>query len=263
VAWLGLYDNYRPVLVLDVLLRTLAPADREYVVQRVFIKAWSHLHAFQPRSDLALQQWLRSFIAPELQIWKEGSGHARGVPAELVEFAPEFLRGLLVAKITSRPDKAAPRIDKPWLPAGTRPNQYDMGVDPGSCLGRMNLGCILSNCEQMDGCGMLMQFCDPAAFIGRRVEFSAHLRAEGVAGSAGLLAWVDGRGRNKSLRFNYEHGGFVRGTSDWTRHSVARSIPEASKYIGFGVVLEGRGRVWIVDARLEVVGPEVPSTNMR
>jgi len=194
-------------------------------------------------------------MVPELQKWKEGSGHAPGLPAELVEFAPEFLRGLLVAKITFKPDEAAPRVHSPWLPAGTHPRQYDMGVDPSSCLGRMNVGCIISNCEQIDGCGMLMQFCDPATFIGKRVEFSAHLRAESATGLAGLLAWVDAPECGKSLRFKYEHGGFVRGTSDWTRHSVVRSIPEASKRIGFGVVLEGRGRLWIVDARFMVVDP--------
>ena len=55
----------------------------------------------------------------------------------------------------------------------------------------------------------------------------------------------------------------VTGDTDWTTHHVVLDIPDEAKVISYGVFLEGPGKVWIDDARIEVVTEEMPTTAIR
>jgi hypothetical protein len=98
------------------------------------------------------------------------------------------------------------------------------------------------------------------AYRGKRVRLSGYVMTRDVADAAGL--WMDVQGGGGSTGFDNMQNRPIRGTSDWTRYDVVLDVPANSAGIGFGFLLQGRGRAWVDDLRLDVVGTDVPSTNM-
>lgn len=52
----------------------------------------------------------------------------------------------------------------------------------------------------------------------------------------------------------------LRGSLDWTLCEVVLNVDGAATRVSLGVLLSGRGRVWMSDVKLEAVGPDVPVT---
>jgi hypothetical protein len=101
----------------------------------------------------------------------------------------------------------------------------------------------------------------PAAdFRGKRVRFSAALKSEGVERSAGLWMRVDVK--EKSVAFDNMTRRPVKGTQPWTVYSVVLDVDPSATNIVFGMLLSGKGALWLDGARLEEVSREVPVTDM-
>jgi hypothetical protein len=93
---------------------------------------------------------------------------------------------------------------------------------------------------------------DMARIRGGRVRFSVEVRLDAVTGSgAGPFVVAQGGGGAAVA-----HATRLRsGTQGWQRVEVEMDVPANAALIEFGVTLEGRGRVCLDDARLEVLGP--------
>ena len=94
---------------------------------------------------------------------------------------------------------------------------------------------------------------DIAALKGARVRFSVAIRVDAVSGD-GAGPYIVARGaalaHDKRL---------VSGTQGWQRIAVEIDVPLQAPFIEVGVALDGRGRVCLDDAILEVVhGPKSP-----
>jgi hypothetical protein len=84
---------------------------------------------------------------------------------------------------------------------------------------------------------------------GQRVRFSLAMRMDGVAG-AGAGPWIIAFGPGGMI----EHRASLDlGTRDWRRVAVEIELPGNAERIEVGAILEADGRMWIDDARLEVV----------
>ena len=85
---------------------------------------------------------------------------------------------------------------------------------------------------------------------GARLKLTFAMRTEGVTGKgAGPFVEVqDGEGKRLGT-----HQEFFQGTSDWTRRSIEFTVPQGMYQFEVGTILEGRGKVWIDDFRLEVL----------
>jgi len=94
---------------------------------------------------------------------------------------------------------------------------------------------------------------DVAPLRGARVRFSAAIRLEDVTGD-GAGPYVMARGAT------FEHDKrLASGTRGWQRVAVEIEVPAGAPLIELGVVLEGRGRVCLDDAVLEIVrAPKSP-----
>ena len=88
---------------------------------------------------------------------------------------------------------------------------------------------------------------DIAAIRGARVRFSALIRVDGVTGD-GAGPYITARGASLA-----RDSVLVKGTQDWRRIGVEIEVPPGAPFIELGVTLEGRGRVCLDDALLEVV----------
>ena len=87
--------------------------------------------------------------------------------------------------------------------------------------------------------------------VGRRVRFSISVRLAGVDGR-GAGPWILARGPNGVI----EHREVLAtGTGGWRRVPVEMDIPAQTESIEVGAMLEGEGRLWVDDARIEILPP--------
>ena len=71
---------------------------------------------------------------------------------------------------------------------------------------------------------------------------------------------VDGKKR-KILAFDNMQRRPIRGTTSWTKYSVVLDVAPQSTGIAFGILLAGKGQVWLDDLKFEIVGSDVPTTD--
>lgn len=148
-----------------------------------------------------------------------------------------------------------------WFKAGSHPQQYDMGRDEKVVFRGRASGFVKSNKPESEGFGSYLQGFDADEYRGKRVEFSAMVKAEAVANWSGLWMRIDGD-KQQPLAFDNMQGRAIKGTSDWVRHSVVLDVAADAKAVVFGVLLSGKGSVWINDVRFEVVSNAVPVTDV-
>lgn len=85
---------------------------------------------------------------------------------------------------------------------------------------------------------------------GAKLRFSLHVRAQGATGEGGgPYFFAHGRG---GMRVGHEQR-LVNGTTGWERVTMEFRVPEGTEIFEVGACLHGPGRVWIDDARLEVL----------
>jgi hypothetical protein len=151
-----------------------------------------------------------------------------------------------------------------WLLAGDQPQDYRAGTDTGMLHSGRASGYLRTDSAFPSGFGTLMQMVQVGSYPGARVRMSAWAKADGVADWAGLWMRVDGpdtRKTGKSLSFDNMQNQPIKGTSDWTRYEIVLDVPQATIALAFGILLEGKGEVWLDDVQFTVVGPDTPTTN--
>jgi len=102
---------------------------------------------------------------------------------------------------------------------------------------------------------------DAAEFRDKRMRFSGVVKSENVENWAGLWMRVDGP--ETSTAFDNMQNRPIKGTQAWTRYSVVLDVDSKARYVAFGILLAGRGAVWINDVQFEAVGADVPVTDMK
>lgn len=147
---------------------------------------------------------------------------------------------------------------KGWFIAGSKPAEYDSGLDPSAAHGNHPSAYLKAQSPSVDGFGTLMQEFRANHYAGKRIRFSAFVKTTD-AQSAALWMRVD-KGPNM-VAFDNMQNRSIKGTSDWQKYDVVLDVPQDATGIFFGVLLTGgAGEVWISGAKIEVVGPEVLPT---
>jgi hypothetical protein len=150
-------------------------------------------------------------------------------------------------------------VPKGWDLIGQGRDCYDVGLDPE--VRYEGRPCITVRAQPNPlEFGSLAQYFRADTYRGKRLRYSAAVRAEGVENSAGLWMRVDGPG--KVLAFDNMNNRPITGTGGWNHYSIALDVADDALEIYFGILLTGPGQVWMADVRLEEVGPDVPSTTM-
>jgi hypothetical protein len=110
--------------------------------------------------------------------------------------------------------------------------------------------------------GFLFQEIRADHYRGKRVRFSAYIKTQGVGATRRSGARLDLLVLGKTHRFGGAptRGRLIQGSTDWKQCGHVLDIPEEASLLFLGIVLVGPGQVWVDDVRLEVVGPEVPTT---
>lgn len=150
-------------------------------------------------------------------------------------------------------------VPEGWIVAGSRPDDYDVRIDrsvahSGSCSARVEA------LPHARGFGTLMQKVQSHPMRGERIRMSAFAKTEDVA-HAGFWMRIDGPD-GAMFGFDNMDDRPITGTSDWHEHSIVLDVPTDSTDVAFGVLLIGRGRIWVDDFAFEPVDRTVPVTDM-
>jgi hypothetical protein len=170
------------------------------------------------------------------------------------------LRARLGAIVVLAACALAVRAEVPygWLLAGSKPTEFEAGVDPGQAYQGHRSAYLKSKQLSVDGFGTLMQQFTAEQYLGKRVRLSGVVKSQEVAEWAGLWLRVD-KGK-EMIAFDNMQDRAIKGTTDWRRYEVVLDVPKDASGIALGILLTGTGEVWLNGARFEVVGPDVAVT---
>jgi hypothetical protein len=87
------------------------------------------------------------------------------------------------------------------------------------------------------------------------VVFSGEVRTEDAAGQAGLCLEILSGGKGSPDR-RENHAVAVSGSQDWSRQEITVPVPADAGVIRFGILLAGRGRVWLRNPGLRRQTPD-------
>lgn len=152
-------------------------------------------------------------------------------------------------------------VPEGWRIAGSRPNDYIAGTSSDAGRHGKASAFLASREAGSDGFGTLMQTFSAEQFLGKRVRMTGFVRAESVEGRAGLWMRVDGTER-ASLSFDNMQERPIRGTLPWQRYEIVLDVPPESASISFGVLLGGKGKVYVDDFAFEEVARSVETTGI-
>lgn len=144
-----------------------------------------------------------------------------------------------------------------WFKSGTRPDDYQWGIDYQVTRSGKPSGHIKFTASDVIGAGVLAQMFRADDYLGKRVRLSGYIKATGIDGQAEFQMRVGGI-NYKQLSFDKQP---IQDTSGWKKYEIALDVPEDSVNISFGILLEGKGQVWVDDLRFEVVWKKVPTTD--
>lgn len=151
---------------------------------------------------------------------------------------------------------------KGWFLTGTSPHNYEMGLDTKNVHQGKASGYIRSrSVATIEEFATMMQQFKAKKYIGQRLKFSAFVKSEKVDGYCGLWMRIDNAAGDVLQFDNMSNRPIVKDTN-WNLYSIVLDIPENSAVIAFGVILSGRGHVWLDQCKFEVVDEKTPTTNI-
>lgn len=147
-----------------------------------------------------------------------------------------------------------------WIARGHHIANYAAGIDRTVAHSGKASASIRSVTRNPAGFRTLMQTVPADQFRGKRLRLSGFIKTR-EAEYAGLWMRVEGR-PPVILAFDNMQARPLSGTTDWKPCDVVLDVPEGSRTVAFGLMLGGKGQVWVDDLRLEAVGPEAPTTGL-
>lgn len=149
-----------------------------------------------------------------------------------------------------------------WFMAGSHPAEYDAGLLPRACAydGKRVIRLRFRAAVPPSGFGTMMQSINAARYRGCRVRFSVMIRGREIGDWAG--AWLRVDVANGVMAIDNMQDRPLRGTTIWTGAANVLDVGDDAASLHFGVLLAGAGAVDLARPRFEVVGTDVPVTQI-
>ncbi|MFX3649048.1 MAG: helix-turn-helix transcriptional regulator [Paenibacillus sp.] len=149
-----------------------------------------------------------------------------------------------------------------WMLTGSHPQNYEMGIDPAEVHQGKASGYLkaVTPMEPNEFATMMQQF-RADKYVGKRMKLSGFVKTERVEAFCGLWMRVDNNVHDV-LQFDNMHDRPITGTQQWNQYNIVLDVPEGSAVISFGVILNGKGKVWVDSFRFEEVDLNTPLTHM-
>ena len=151
---------------------------------------------------------------------------------------------------------------KGWFLSGSHPFNYKMSVDYKVFHSGKGSGLLQSvTVTDTNEFATMMQQFKADQYLGKRLKLSGFLKTKDVDGFSSMWMRVDDK-LHDVLQFDNMMDRPIKQTTDWNYYSIILDIPENSAVISFGVILSGRGSVWVDDLKFEEVDENTPTTNV-
>ncbi len=155
---------------------------------------------------------------------------------------------------------AAPNsVPSGWFKSGSNMTDYKLGTDTFTSMHGNRSAFIESVKENPEGFSTMMQMADASPYLGKRVRMTVEIRSENIADWAGAWLRIDGESA-KMLGFDNMQDRSIKGTTEWQSYEVVLDVPENSKVMAYGVLLNGAGKVWFDNFNFEVVDSSISLT---
>ena len=151
---------------------------------------------------------------------------------------------------------------KHWIITGTAPDKYKTGIDRTVFHTGTASAFIQSETEDFtpDEYATIMQQFRAERFFGKRVRFSAFVKALEVEGWAGLWMRLDGK-FSVTLKLDNMQNRSIKGSVNWNLYSCVLDVPQETELINIGILLNGKGRVWMDNVSFQEVDKTIPVTD--
>ncbi|MDM5285975.1 AraC family transcriptional regulator [Peribacillus castrilensis] len=171
----------------------------------------------------------------------------------------------LVSKLTLQREEMTMKNEqllKGWNVSGSHPFNYQMGIDRETFHKGQASGFLKSvTAESQEEFATMMQQFKAENYLGKRMKLSGFLKSKGVDGFCGLWMRVD-NALHDVLQFDNMGDRPIVNDTEWNHYYIVLDVPENSAIISFGVLLSGRGQVWIDELEFEEVSIDTPTTNI-
>lgn len=139
---------------------------------------------------------------------------------------------------------------KRWILSGDNPADYEIGAEFED---KKKIAYLRSKAglEKPSGYGTLMQSFKADLYRKKRILFTGVVKSTGLEDWAGLWMRVDGPGKGDTLVLDNMERRAIRGTTEWQRYKVVLDVPEEGATIHFGILLCGKGQVWLDGVKFE------------
>lgn len=142
----------------------------------------------------------------------------------------------------------------PWfVPSLPKDKDYVAELRRDGC--RSNVGCavVLAAANAPRPVGILMQSFGAEAYRGKTVRLRAWLRLQESDSEDHGQMWLTVARANRKVGFSDNMDDRPVRSVEWTRCEITGEIDQDAKFIEFGFMSIGRGRVWVDDVSFEIV----------
>lgn len=151
---------------------------------------------------------------------------------------------------------------KGWILSGSDLYNYEMGVDhavvhQGKASGYLKSKTVLEG----DSFATMMQQFKADNYVNKRIRLSGFLKTKDVGLFSSMWMRVD-NANGDTIQFDNMSNRSITGTTNWSLYSIVLDVPKESTVISFGIILSGRGQVWVDQLTFEEVDESVLSTNL-
>ena len=152
---------------------------------------------------------------------------------------------------------------KGWFKAGVSPEKYQLYLDEKIFNTGTKSACIKTIADEYtaDEFGNIMQVFKAKNFLGKRVKFSGFIKSQEVDGWCGLWMRIDGKS-GVMLGFDNMESRSVKGTTEWNHYSCVLDVPDNAVLINIGMLIVGKGQVWLDNVSFHEVDLNTPTTDL-
>jgi hypothetical protein len=136
---------------------------------------------------------------------------------------------------------------------------YEVSVDRTEKHQGKASGSIRSIAAEQDPFTFLAQGFKADDYREKRLRITAYVKCKDIDNSAGLWMRIDGKDKT-GLAFDNMQDRRIKGTKDWKQYEMVLDVPKDAAEVYFGILLAGKGQVWVDDFKLEAVGKEIKTT---
>lgn len=140
-----------------------------------------------------------------------------------------------------------------WTKVGAAPESYRIGLDNRVFMEGGQSAYIEWIGKSAQSFGTMSQSSSAHSYIGKAVKMKAYIKTKDVSGWTGLWIRVDSRNDGKMLGLKNMYYNQIKGTNDWSEYEVVLNVPEGSGALWYGILLQGKGKVWIDQLSFETM----------